>query len=570
VVGFTVVDMDQQPASISPSAGDDDVLAALTAIGDQIARARDFRLPSRSDEAARDGVRAGFAVLQQLESLWLSLVADLDVRPDAIPKAAPDHRASSFLRAVLHRTAKQAAADVRAAQALTTGRAAESGGLPQTAEAFAAGQISRDHVDVAVATMRKIPQEALSRPMPNLGPDLQPPCPDSTHDSAAEVSGGQAVDGLLAFRSRSFDTTVTKRIAQDLIAALDPDGDDGFNPDDVDKRTLAYAKDLDGMVIGRFQLDPVTGAWVIEAIERFATPDPVREEISETGEAVKVIDKRSAAQRRADALGTIARLALGSADAGTQGGEPPRIVIHSSSDDLHDALHHAAGESAHDCPTRTEPSPTEPSRTEPHRTESPRTAHDQRVSPRVLGRLACGALLQAVLLAGNGAVLDLGRDVRLASRAQRRALVARDRGCVIPGCTAPASQCDAHHVVFFSDGGRSDIGNFVLACGRHHTEIHQGTWVVVMIDGMPWARPPAWMDSQRRLIRNTYHDAGAQARDVGTQLRLSLREHERATDRRPPSRRACPVCHPWSSAECPHSGGPPHGQPDVPSAPDTG
>jgi hypothetical protein len=76
-----------------------------------------------------------------------------------------------------------------------------------------------------------------------------------------------------------------------------------------------------------------------------------------------------------------------------------------------------------------------------------------------------------------------------------------------------------------------------------------------MIDGIPWARPPSWIDPGRRLIRNTYHDATAEARHVGTQLRLSLQDHDRERDeaRRPPSRRACPVCHPWGVGPCPHT-----------------
>jgi hypothetical protein len=43
-----------------------------------------------------------------------------------------------------------------------------------------------------------------------------------------------------------------------------------------------------------------------------------------------------------------------------------------------------------------------------------------------------------------------------------------------------------------------------------------------MIDGTAWARPPTWIDRQRRLIRNTYHHATDQARHLGTQLRLNL------------------------------------------------
>ncbi|MGB3592898.1 MAG: HNH endonuclease signature motif containing protein, partial [Ornithinimicrobium sp.] len=41
-----------------------------------------------------------------------------------------------------------------------------------------------------------------------------------------------------------------------------------------------------------------------------------------------------------------------------------------------------------------------------------------------------------------------------------------------PGCTTPAPWCDAHHVVHWSHGGRSDLSNYALLCGRHHTLVH--------------------------------------------------------------------------------------------------
>jgi hypothetical protein len=75
------------------------------------------------------------------------------------------------------------------------------------------------------------------------------------------------------------------------------------------------------------------------------------------------------------------------------------------------------------------------------------------IGPRLLGRFTCDSVMQKVLLSQSGAVLDLGRDTRTISRAQRRALNARDRGCVIPGCMAPPEYCEGHHVIW---GGTSN------------------------------------------------------------------------------------------------------------------
>ena len=41
-----------------------------------------------------------------------------------------------------------------------------------------------------------------------------------------------------------------------------------------------------------------------------------------------------------------------------------------------------------------------------------------------------------------------------------------------------------------------------------------------MIDGIPWARPPSWVDPQRRWTRNTFHHAKTRAAQLGTKLRL--------------------------------------------------
>jgi len=156
----------------------------------------------------------------------------------------------------------------------------------------------------------------------------------------------------------------------------------------------------------------------------------------------------------------------------------------------------------------------------------PETSTGGLISSRLLGRFACDAVLHAVLLTKDGAILNAGRDVRTATSAQRRALVARDRGCVIPGCTMPAHACEAHHVLWFRRGGRTDIGNLVLICSRHHTEVHNGIWELRLIGGLPQARPPAWLRADRPWIRNTAHQAAVQATDLGTQLRLNFENKE--------------------------------------------
>src|SRR5829696_2042532 len=94
------------------------------------------------------------------------------------------------------------------------------------------------------------------------------------------------------------------------------------------------------------------------------------------------------------------------------------------------------------------------------------------LSPQVLRRVACEAALVPVVLGTAGEELDQGRVVRLFTRAQRRMLWRRDRGCTYPGCTAPPGWSRAHHVRHWVDGGPSDMDNAALLCQRHHTFVH--------------------------------------------------------------------------------------------------
>lgn len=60
----------------------------------------------------------------------------------------------------------------------------------------------------------------------------------------------------------------------------------------------------------------------------------------------------------------------------------------------------------------------------------------------------------------------------MASEDQWRALVARDRGCVL--CAAAPQYCEAHHIRAWGPPARgpTDIENLALVCATHHHRIH--------------------------------------------------------------------------------------------------
>ena len=86
--------------------------------------------------------------------------------------------------------------------------------------------------------------------------------------------------------------------------------------------------------------------------------------------------------------------------------------------------------------------------------------------------LCCDAEIYRTVMSIDGEILDVGRTFRTATAPQRRAVVARDRTCVIPHCDAPPRWCQVHHVIWWRHGGTTTIENLVLVCGRHHTQIH--------------------------------------------------------------------------------------------------
>jgi len=98
-------------------------------------------------------------------------------------------------------------------------------------------------------------------------------------------------------------------------------------------------------------------------------------------------------------------------------------------------------------------------------------------------------------------VLALGRTRRLVSKALRRALMIRDKMCRYPGCHQTRHP-DAHHVIPWIRGARTDLKNLILLCRWHHTAVHEGGvtitgddkgWVFTKPDGQPcdW-----WVDDE--------------------------------------------------------------------------
>ncbi|MDE0699704.1 MAG: DUF222 domain-containing protein [Acidimicrobiaceae bacterium] len=93
-----------------------------------------------------------------------------------------------------------------------------------------------------------------------------------------------------------------------------------------------------------------------------------------------------------------------------------------------------------------------------------------------LHRLLCDAKILPSIFDTKAQDLWLGRSRRIASAAQRAALTARDQGCI--GCRANPMWCRAHHIVWWSKNGSTDLDNLVLVCDGCHRKIHEHHWTV--------------------------------------------------------------------------------------------
>jgi hypothetical protein len=76
--------------------------------------------------------------------------------------------------------------------------------------------------------------------------------------------------------------------------------------------------------------------------------------------------------------------------------------------------------------------------------------------------------------------MNLGRSARHASRDQRRALRGLYRGCAIPGCNTHFDRCKIHHIIWWSDGGLTDLENLLPVCVHHHHKIHDAGWNITL------------------------------------------------------------------------------------------
>ncbi len=352
-------------------------------------------------------------------------------------------------------------------------RLARTGALaaahPSMAVAWAAGIITSEHVD------------AVAR---NIGP--------LTDDQLA------AVIAELGDRWGQWSPPMITRLVLSAIRLLHPPTDDGPARDEADAhstRDLSFAL-LGDTVLLAGTLPRLEGEAVIAAIDALA------ERLRSTADHVP------AGARRADALIELVNAAATNGALPTRGGLPVALTVTLDHTQLVDPvwttsrghlLTPSEQRFAACDPLITPVALTTPAGpTNPERLDGPGSVPSDGLTSTAqepATPTARIAALAALMFDGPRIPLAVGRTARRATPAQRRALAARDGGCIIPGCQIPAENCQAHHVDDWATGGASDIENLALLCWAHHRQVDLGLWTIEPIpdgdDQSPQPHPGA-------------------------------------------------------------------------------
>jgi len=160
--------------------------------------------------------------------------------------------------------------------------------LPQTAAAFASGELGFQHVQVITRAAAELGSERL-----------------------------RDAEGILVDAARQLDPGQLVQVTNHLRLCLDPDGTLSAVNRDHDRRRVHLSQSLDGMYVLDGLLDPEGGACLKKALEAIAGPR-------------RKGDGRSPAQVRADAIVELGRIHLDKGDLPKVGGQRPHLTLTTS------------------------------------------------------------------------------------------------------------------------------------------------------------------------------------------------------------------------------------------------
>nr|KEP24556.1 hypothetical protein DA06_06045 [Georgenia sp. SUBG003] len=396
---------------------------------------------------------------------------------------------AAWYRARTGRHRSTAAREVRQARALRDH-------LPETAKALAAGEISADHV---AAIVRRT---------------------TNTEARRERLRDEEVGEGFLLTHARELDASAFDVALGHWGLRADPEAEDRAYAEASDREEFYLSETTDGYVPGGWLSKP-SGQILLDALKaRTGTPSKD--------------DRRSPAQRSAQSLVGLAHLGLDSGALRPGARIRPHLSVHVPFETLQRLVAASAPPRRHaGCPLsrgtsasggnpgaafgisgglavsrdgRGDTGPERAARRAPvdppayGRSQAcecgqelpeavigadldaaafgdvpPATFEDGTpLSPTLLARIACTGGLHRVVFGPDSEVLDVGREQRIFTSAQTRAIIARDKHCQYPDCNAPPGEGEVHHSVWWWEQlGPTSVKLGVLLCWGHHDHVHK-------------------------------------------------------------------------------------------------
>jgi hypothetical protein len=402
-----------------------EVLRAIDELLDQHAGGDVIEAAAAS--SALGAVDRGITRLQAVRRSW---VAEADRSAVAVESGMTG--TGAWLAARTRREGGQAARDVRLATALDHG-------LDATREALAAGDVSTEHAMVIATATAQLPQ--------GLGADER-----------------TAIETAMVRRAKLVDPGTLRRDGRRALAAVERSQAEVDAHEDRVLRTqedvalaksrLTWHQNGDGTTSGHFTLPSLAAAILVKTVQQIASP---RRFAQQAAKAARAAGATTAAEV-ADATWDAFRAADGDW-AHRYGSAFVELLEHLPTDALsgkvaatvvvtvaHDQLKAALGAAHLD------------------------TGHD--LSASEARRLACNAGIVPAVLGGRSVPIDLGRQERFFTEAQRVSLATVYDTCAAQGCDRPYAWSELHHEDPWASGGHTDLELAVPLCGHHHRMVH--------------------------------------------------------------------------------------------------
>lgn len=437
--------------------GDDELVSTLAALGEVSRRAEGLLVAATAEVSTRSPKTA--ARQERLTTRQGCASVNELVRRST--------RVSSSTARALERAGEVTGAE----HSIVTGEALPAM-LPQLRDALRDGETGIDAITAVARPLRELDERVGSEVRLQADAYL------------AAVARGESETGEPPACADSLRT-----VAQALTVYFDPDGSEPRERVAMRKRMLTLIPAAHGLMSLKALLMPETAAQLQRLLDSQlnpaarpefhpgaapdaapnAAPDVARGEGADGDIPAEPVDERSPAQRRHDAFAAALNAAARSGDMPLLGGAVPTLVVTVRESDLASNRGYAQADGV-----------------------------DEPVSLSAARHVACTGVMQRVVQNESGKIVSIETRERVFNAHQRRAILARDGGCIIPGCHVRAAWCEIHHVTEHSEGGATHTDNGVSLCFHHHRTLDVNGWHIRMRGGVPQVLAPEWWDRTRK------------------------------------------------------------------------